>query len=204
MAAPARLPEATIAMVNGWCFGGGVTPVVACDLTIAANEATFACPGQLGRLSGRQRNEGDAETIGCRNALYYAMTGETFDGQARRRHRPRQRSVPRKKLRRRAEVAHAPDEEPDGARGIKIAMKRVRYMDRMPRRTPLREDRRDALLRASRRPQNAMKATLDERSSRPGLEHFERDDLTRRRTARGLWGEERHTRTRRASRTAPA
>ncbi len=32
----------TIAMVNGWCFGGAFTPLVACDLAIAADEATFA------------------------------------------------------------------------------------------------------------------------------------------------------------------
>jgi trans-feruloyl-CoA hydratase/vanillin synthase len=31
----------TIAMVNGWCFGGGFSPLVACDLAIAADEATF-------------------------------------------------------------------------------------------------------------------------------------------------------------------
>ena len=31
----------TIAMVNGWCFGGAFTPLVACDLAIAAEEATF-------------------------------------------------------------------------------------------------------------------------------------------------------------------
>ncbi len=31
----------TIAMVNGWCFGGGFSPLVACDLAITADEATF-------------------------------------------------------------------------------------------------------------------------------------------------------------------
>ena len=31
----------TIAMVNGWCFGGAFIPLVACDLAIAADEATF-------------------------------------------------------------------------------------------------------------------------------------------------------------------
>ena len=31
----------TIAMVNGWCFGGAFTPFVGCDLAIAADEATF-------------------------------------------------------------------------------------------------------------------------------------------------------------------
>ena len=34
-------PKATIAMVNGWCFGGAFTPLVSCDLSIAAEEATF-------------------------------------------------------------------------------------------------------------------------------------------------------------------
>ena len=28
-------------MVNGWCFGGAFTPLVACDLAIAAEEAQF-------------------------------------------------------------------------------------------------------------------------------------------------------------------
>jgi trans-feruloyl-CoA hydratase/vanillin synthase len=31
----------TIAMVNGWCFGGAFSPLVACDLAIAAEEAVF-------------------------------------------------------------------------------------------------------------------------------------------------------------------
>ena len=31
----------TIAMVNGWCFGGAFTPLCACDLAVAADEATF-------------------------------------------------------------------------------------------------------------------------------------------------------------------
>jgi len=31
----------TIAMVNGWCFGGGFSPLVACDLAIAAETAVF-------------------------------------------------------------------------------------------------------------------------------------------------------------------
>jgi trans-feruloyl-CoA hydratase/vanillin synthase len=31
----------TIAMVNGWCFGGAFTPLVACDLAIAAEDAKF-------------------------------------------------------------------------------------------------------------------------------------------------------------------
>ena len=29
----------TIAMVNGWCFGGAFTPMICCDLAIAADSA---------------------------------------------------------------------------------------------------------------------------------------------------------------------
>ena len=31
----------TIAMVNGWCFGGGYAPLFACDLAVCADEAQF-------------------------------------------------------------------------------------------------------------------------------------------------------------------
>jgi feruloyl-CoA hydratase/lyase len=31
----------TIAMINGWCFGGGYGPLFACDIAIAAEDAQF-------------------------------------------------------------------------------------------------------------------------------------------------------------------
>src|SRR3954463_7559123 len=34
-------PKPTVAMVHGYCFGGGFTPVVACDFAIAADNAVF-------------------------------------------------------------------------------------------------------------------------------------------------------------------
>src|SRR5207248_3771648 len=34
-------PRPTIAAVNGWCFGGAFTPLIACDFVVAAEEATF-------------------------------------------------------------------------------------------------------------------------------------------------------------------
>ena len=36
-----RYAKPTIAMVNGWCFGGAFTPLIACDLAIAAHDAKF-------------------------------------------------------------------------------------------------------------------------------------------------------------------
>ena len=46
-----RFPKPTIAMVNGWCFGGAFTSLASCDLAIAANEATFGFPRSIGEFS---------------------------------------------------------------------------------------------------------------------------------------------------------
>ena len=40
-AASSTFPKPTIAMVNGFCFGGAFTPLIACDIAIAAEDATF-------------------------------------------------------------------------------------------------------------------------------------------------------------------
>jgi feruloyl-CoA hydratase/lyase len=71
----------TIAMVNGWCFGGAFTPLVACDLAIAADDATFGLSEiNWGIPPGSVVNRALAETVGSREALLYVMTGRTFDG----------------------------------------------------------------------------------------------------------------------------
>lgn len=71
----------TIAMVNGWCFGGAFTPLVACDLAICADEATFGLSEvNWGIPPGGVVSRALAETIGTRDALYYIMTGLTFNG----------------------------------------------------------------------------------------------------------------------------
>ncbi|MGD0967462.1 MAG: p-hydroxycinnamoyl CoA hydratase/lyase [Candidatus Aquilonibacter sp.] len=74
-------PKPTIAMVNGWCFGGGFSPLVACDLAIAAEEATFGLSEiNWGIPPGNLVSKAMADTVGQRRALYYIMTGETFTG----------------------------------------------------------------------------------------------------------------------------
>jgi trans-feruloyl-CoA hydratase/vanillin synthase len=71
----------TIAMVNGWCFGGAFTPLVSCDLAIAAEEAKFGLSEiNWGILPGGNVTRAVAEVMCHRDALYYIMTGELFDG----------------------------------------------------------------------------------------------------------------------------
>lgn len=71
----------TIAMVNGWCFGGAFTPLVACDLAIAADDAIFGLSEvNWGIPPGSVVSRSLAEMIPARDAIYYIMTGKTFTG----------------------------------------------------------------------------------------------------------------------------
>ncbi|MBB3945292.1 trans-feruloyl-CoA hydratase/vanillin synthase [Rhizobium skierniewicense] len=71
----------TIAMVNGWCFGGGYGPLFACDLAFAAEEAKFGLSEiNWGILPGGGATKVALELTGFRNAMYHALTGENIDG----------------------------------------------------------------------------------------------------------------------------
>ena len=77
----ANFPKVTIAMVNGWCFGGGLSPVVACDLAIAAEEATFGVSEvNWGIIPAGFVSKDLVTALSYRHAFYYTLTGEPFDG----------------------------------------------------------------------------------------------------------------------------
>jgi trans-feruloyl-CoA hydratase/vanillin synthase len=169
-------PKATIAMVNGWCFGGAFTPMVACDLAIAADEAVFGLSEiNWGIIPAGNVTKATAEMIGLRNALYYAMTGETFTGKEAADMGLVNQSLPRKKLRphTRKLARTLLDKNQTVLRGVKIAMKRVRYMDWDIAADYLYAKMGEALhFGASKNREAAMKAFLDDKKFRPGLEHF--------------------------------
>ncbi|KQV82243.1 p-hydroxycinnamoyl CoA hydratase/lyase [Massilia sp. Root351] len=71
----------TIAMVNGWCFGGAFSPLVACDLAISADDAVYGLSEiNWGIPPGNLVSKAVADTMGHRQALHYIMTGDTFTG----------------------------------------------------------------------------------------------------------------------------
>src|SRR5690349_21159312 len=71
----------TIAMVNGWCFGGGYGPLFACDLAFAAVEAKFGLSEiNWGILPGGGATKVAHELMPLRKAMYHAMMGENIDG----------------------------------------------------------------------------------------------------------------------------
>ncbi|MES2497504.1 MAG: enoyl-CoA hydratase-related protein, partial [Pseudomonadota bacterium] len=67
----------TIAMVNGWCFGGAFTPLICCDLAITDEDAVFGLSEiNWGIIPGGVVSKAISTLMGDREALYYVMTGE--------------------------------------------------------------------------------------------------------------------------------
>jgi feruloyl-CoA hydratase/lyase len=92
-------PKPTIAMVNGFCFGGAFTIVGACDFAIAADEASFGLSEvNWGAIPGGMVSKVIGAQMSFRDALYYAMTGERFDGKKAAEMRWVNFSVPRADL----------------------------------------------------------------------------------------------------------
>jgi methylglutaconyl-CoA hydratase len=79
------LPAPTIALVQGACFGGGTGIIAACDIVIAADNASFSIAevrvGVAGTIIVPQLND----AIGLRQVRRYALTGERFGAQEARR-----------------------------------------------------------------------------------------------------------------------
>lgn len=64
-----RTPKPVIAMVSGWCVGGGHVLHVCCDLTIAADNAKFGQTGpKVGSFDGGYGSWLLAQTVGLKKA----------------------------------------------------------------------------------------------------------------------------------------
>ncbi len=74
-------PKPTIAMVNGYCFGGAFSIVEGCDLAVAAEEAIFGLSEvNFGLFPGGAVSKSLANLFRPRDAMLYALTGRPFDG----------------------------------------------------------------------------------------------------------------------------
>jgi feruloyl-CoA hydratase/lyase len=168
----------TIAMVNGWCFGGAFTPLVACDLAIAANEATFGLSEiNWGIPPGSVVSKALSDTVGSRAGLLYVMTGRTFDGTKAAEMGLVNASVPREQLR--AEVEALAREllakNPVVLRAAKLGYKHTGTMS-----WDQAEDYLYAKLEQSQfldsehGREQGLEQFLDEKRIKPGLQTYER------------------------------
>jgi methylglutaconyl-CoA hydratase len=81
MAALANSSKTTIAMIHGKTIGGGVGLVAACDIAIATNLASFACPEVKIGLIPAVISPYVINAIGQRAARYLFLSAETIDAQ---------------------------------------------------------------------------------------------------------------------------
>ena len=122
-------PKPTIAMVNGFCFGGGFTQLIACDFAIAAEDAKFGLSEvNWGILPGGFVSKALTDALGLRDAVWLAMTGETFDGKMAEKIRLINKAVPRDKLRDEtiALAQRLMKLNPEVLKATKLAIKNVR------------------------------------------------------------------------------
>jgi trans-feruloyl-CoA hydratase/vanillin synthase len=168
----------TIAMVNGWCFGGAFTPLVACDLAIAADEAQFGLSEiNWGIIPAGNVTRAVAQVMNHRDSLYYIMTGDTFDGKKAAEMGLVNKSVPRSQLRAETEALARKllQKNPTVLRHAKIAFKMVRDLDWDTSETFLGAMAASAgASDPDRGRQKGMSQFLDEKSYRPGLGPYRR------------------------------
>ena len=170
----------TIAMVHGFCFGGAFTQLCACDFAITAEDATYGLSEvNWGIIPGGVVSWNVAQMMLPRHALFYAVSGETFDGKRAVELGLANFAVPKAKLR---------DEtlkfarkllkiNPAVMRYTKEAVRAVRDMTEDQARDYLRS-KQDSLARNDKeiREKVGMKQFLDEKTYRPGLGPYQRTE----------------------------
>ncbi|HEY5065942.1 MAG TPA: p-hydroxycinnamoyl CoA hydratase/lyase [Xanthobacteraceae bacterium] len=171
-------PKPTIAMINGYCFGGAFTQASACDIALAADDAMFGLSEiNWGILPGGIVSWNVAQTMNYRDAMYYAMTGDSFDGKQAKQMGFVNFSYPKDRLREETIklAKKLMEKSPAAMRYTKEAIRAVRFMNE-PQAADYLNAKSDALRyndKESSR-EEGMKQFLDEKSYRPGYGHFKR------------------------------
>jgi feruloyl-CoA hydratase/lyase len=168
----------TIAMVNGWCFGGGYGPLFACDLAFCADEAQFGLSEiNWGILPGGGASKVAVELMSFRRAMYHAMMGENVDGKTAASWGLVNESLPLADLEARVtKVAQTLlQKNPVALKATKDAIRRVREMTY--------DNAEDFLIRAQEAANSqdnegrkeGIRQFIDEKSFKPGLGAYDKD-----------------------------
>jgi feruloyl-CoA hydratase/lyase len=168
----------TIAMVNGWCFGGGYGPLFACDLAFASEDAQFGLSEiNWGILPGGGASKVASELLGFRNAMYHAMMGENLTGKQAAEQGLVNEALPADQLKARVtEVANVLlAKNATALRATKWAVRRVREMTY--------DNAEDYLIRAQEAAnmfdndgrKEATRQFIDQKTFKPGLGAYDKN-----------------------------
>ena len=175
--------KVTIAMVNGWCFGGAYGPLFACDLAYCADDAQFGLSEiNWGILPGGGATKVASELMPMRKAMYHALMGENLTGPQAEKEGLVNASVPAAELEAQVtEVANGLLKKNwDTLKATKDAVRRVREMTY--------DNAEDYLIRAqealnwhdkSDGRHKGMKQFLDDKSFKPGLGEYDKTKPTK-------------------------
>lgn len=167
----------TIAMVNGWCFGGGYGPLFGCDIAVASEDAQFGLSEiNWGILPGGGASKVATELMPLRKAMYHAMMGENLSGKEAEEQGLVTEAVPADRLKARVqEIADALKKKDTHAlRATKWAIRRMGDMTY--------ENALDYQIRAqealhsfggAEARREGTRQFLDEKSFKPGLGTFD-------------------------------
>ena len=168
----------TVAMINGWCFGGGYGPLFGCDIAIASEDAQFGLSEiNWGILPGGGASKVAQELMPFRKAIYHAMMGENLSGKQAEEQGLVTEAVPAERLKDRVlEICEVlKKKEPHALRATKWAVRRVMEMTY--------DNTEDYLIRAQEAlnqfgglaaRKEATKQFLDDKTFKPGLGVFDK------------------------------
>ena len=75
-----EIPIPVIALIHGYCLGGGLSLALACDFRIASTESSFSIPAaRLGTAYPYKATERLVNQIGASNAKYLLFSGSRID-----------------------------------------------------------------------------------------------------------------------------
>ena len=161
-----RIAKPILAMINGYCFGGGLELAMACDIRIAAAEATL---GQteinIGIIPGGGGSQRLARLVGLGNALKLTLAGDRVDANEALRIGLVDEVVPQTRLEQRtfelaAKIASK------SALAVRLAKAAVRASARLPLDQGLRyEQSLFALAMASEDKEEGVRAFLEKRDA---------------------------------------
>jgi trans-feruloyl-CoA hydratase/vanillin synthase len=170
--------KTTIAMVNGWCFGGAYGPLFACDLAYCSDDAQFGLSEvNWGILPGGGATKVAVELMPMRQAMYHALMGENLTGPQAAQYGLVNESLPADQLKARVTQVATTLLQKNWAtlKYTKDSVRRVREMTY--------DNAEDYLIRMQEGlnwfdktdgRHVAMKQFLDDKTFKPGLGHYDK------------------------------